>query len=1362
MADELKASPENKYLAELSKALEWLAHPKIDGQEIKSRGPMITDLLPLESASKFIGRLARHEPLTTGAGGIGGTTRLQPDVADFALDFAPFAGDAAKLTTKGAKGVARMAGEELNKRFLSGQMFPGGAPTANFVIKPKGGNWQSTGIDLGLSKLKIDLTPTNYEQVVQRYGEDRAKQMLKEHQQSPFYKDSSALNQWVEKNLTNYVKKEMGTPEDPVRKLAEQGITHLPPNTLVNYSEDVDPLTKSYRKMAGYPEKGMGKSQLAKGWENLVDSNTNVSTAKALTDPKELSKNIGLSLNNAKVAAKLNLLNDPYLSKIDSNTPVYSNKMLDRFGFDHIMDVLKEDMANGRLRPESLKNVSMEQAVRRTYEYDQEMAKKMAEAQIKATEHMPTVKEYPTGHKWIELKIPDYNALPLEERKQIIAKLTEEAKQKGLNPQDYISNYPQNQLSEALKYEGETMGHCVGGYCPDVVAGRSRIFSLRDAKGEPHVTIELEPGRLDADTWMKTLTPEERREILSTEGSVIDHPRYLQERGNAPPNIVQIKGKQNLAPKEQYLPFVQDFVKSGNWGRVGDLRNTGLVDLNRWESSESNDKLKDHAQSLGLNLPRYLTKKEYGDLENHFLLNELSPEHQNEFGIPKVDLPASLQAYKTQPEVPTAPEVPPTTGMKRGGKVRLSNNPDVMQAEIMQRGFAGGGSIPKMLERAAPKAIEEIRAIAERMAPQVIGEDFIRGAQGTESIAGKTQKQFAREKELPIDIRPNKDLPPLSKVDLAKHKGKVMVGIKGDPTVADKTLYSVGDVTLQSPSPQHGGPLYGLGSDAFWASGLGQARRAQNLAKEASMQYDAPVLGNYVMMGPDSYYYAQHFADANLNAIDPYKMTKAQMEALNKAIRRGGPLSGGPRPSFPGIDDVGDAYLQLQMDPKLRKHFNQLMMKANTSKMYGVPSGQDIAYAITEPSLRNLEIGVTGHGMGEMYPDKPLTLSAHPTYSHDIPGNFLGQTEYPIPYELSFPDTTQAIRANPKQGGSQEFSSFGMVGPRQIIDQQLIDELGEYQRQMKALTGKKKGGKVSISNNPNSMLMEIMNKKMAGGGAVTKTLAKMAEEAPEMIPFLKGMFEKGEEGVHEMLKKVMGVPEVKAVKQGDVKVTERIPELQEASQKIGTSLTPEQYAELVEKHLPIRPLNFIPKPPTDEEAMNALNQAKRAKYGNAKDIQQGDIVGARLDIPAYTENNTWVNSIHPKDKPTTYSTVSHIKNFTIPNFDEKALAVAQGGNKSPFAKMEGEWQKITPENAIAMAKELYSHPEWTQVGMDPRRAGYFYDRYTAQPVISGEEALQIGPMVLVKNPKYANKSNFKFAHGGAVSEDDIIMEVNPL
>jgi hypothetical protein len=125
-----------------------------------------------------------------------------------------------------------------------------------------------------------------------------------------------------------------------------------------------------------------------------------------------------------------------------------------------------------------------------------------------------------------------------------------------------------------------------------------------------------------------------------------------------------------------------------------------------------------------------------------------------------------------------------------------------------------------------------------------------------------------------------------------------------------------------------------------------------------------------------------------------------------------------------------------------------------------MPSGVDVRHAITEPDLRDLETGVTGKSIGRMRPEvTQLGLSEHPTYSHDIPGEFMGSSKYPIPYELSFPDTVKAIRENPKQA-PHEFGSLKMIGPRQVIDQQLIDEIKQYQEMIKKYTGKKKGGAV--------------------------------------------------------------------------------------------------------------------------------------------------------------------------------------------------------------------------------------------------------------------------------------------------------------
>jgi hypothetical protein len=378
--------------------------------------------------------------------------------------------------------------------------------------------------------------------------------------------------------------------------------------------------------------------------------------------------------------------------------------------------------------------------------------------------------------------------------------------------------------------------------------------------------------------------------------------------------------------------------------------------------------------------------------------------------------------------------------------------------------MAKGGAVAalKRLVRAPAKSKQEIEAIAERLAPQVTGEYVRKDAKSAKTVAGKTQKQFQREKTLPVDVRPTGEERVPELVDIEKLKGDVMIGIPGDPTLTGKTLYSVGDFTLGSPSPQHGGPLYGLyNDDAFWASGIGPARGVQNLAKRASKQYDAPVKGNYIMMGPDSINYAQHFADANLQAIDLSRMTKAQVDQFNELIRKGSKKSG-PRESFPGIEDKDSAYLQMAMDPELRKHFNALMQMPTVTETLNLPSGTDIRFAITEPSLRDLETGVTGYSMGKMRPDiasKELPLSTHPTYDYDIPGEFMGQSRYPMPYELSFPDTLQSIRANPKQA-RQEFGSLKMVGPRQIVDQQMIDEIKMYEERMKQLTGKKAGGAV--------------------------------------------------------------------------------------------------------------------------------------------------------------------------------------------------------------------------------------------------------------------------------------------------------------
>jgi hypothetical protein len=179
----------------------------------------------------------------------------------------------------------------------------------------------------------------------------------------------------------------MATPDDPVRRLAEEGVVHIP-SEQVGMNRNRAPEVRNR-----YGTEQLGRSEAARAWEDASD----------------------VSMKRFKIKDLAPDFREPWMDKADPNTYVWqtpkatfgSHYSTDDLGFDHIVDVLKQDLDAGRIRPEQLNKVSMEQAVRRTYEFDQEMAKKMREAQIKATEGMPVYREYPEGYRWIELTKPN-------------------------------------------------------------------------------------------------------------------------------------------------------------------------------------------------------------------------------------------------------------------------------------------------------------------------------------------------------------------------------------------------------------------------------------------------------------------------------------------------------------------------------------------------------------------------------------------------------------------------------------------------------------------------------------------------------------------------------------------------------------------------------------------------------------------------------------------------------------------------------------------------------------------------------------------------------------------------------------------
>jgi hypothetical protein len=383
-------------------------------------------------------------------------------------------------------------------------------------------------------------------------------------------KHGAAINQWIERNLANYIRKQMATHDDPIRKLAEQGIVHFSPEIAEENQEHADYI----RKHNDAPR--LGQSQDARNWEDISDSTMHINTLGELKESAQKRPDV------------YGHLVEPWMHQADQETKIFrpSTSMTSQLlGFDHIVDVLKQDLAEGRIRPEQLSKVSIEHAVRRTHEYDQERKKAMAETALKATEGMPVHKEYPEGYKWIELKMND--ELPEGWSKSPSGTFVGPDGHHSIHHPNYIK------LDDALKYEGDTMGHCVGGYTDEVASGKTRIFSLRDAKNEPHVTIEVEPNPnpypVSGEAFSR-LSPQEkaqyrehvmqwRRRNPDVEDLTNEHTTQALREAGVPPQpdrIVQIKGKANAKPKKEYIPFVQDFVKSGKWSDIGDLQNAEM------------------------------------------------------------------------------------------------------------------------------------------------------------------------------------------------------------------------------------------------------------------------------------------------------------------------------------------------------------------------------------------------------------------------------------------------------------------------------------------------------------------------------------------------------------------------------------------------------------------------------------------------------------------------------------------------------------------------------------------------------------------------------------------------------------------
>ena len=512
--------------------------------------------------------------------------------------------------------------------------------------------------------------------------------------------------------------------------------------------------------------------------------------------------------------------------------------------------------------------------------------------------------------------------------------------------------------------------------------------------------------------------------------------------------------------KTTHEDIVRAMMGYAKGGPVRHLKMGGLTVTKPQQSFQASDPspdpiVQDILRQLGVNQTQDMTPEQlqqFNDMYNRALEERRIKEETYDYPFKEWDAVLSQSGYA------------------KGGKVSAAVKGAL---EGAKKAAKAAKRHPIVFKPAAPLGKEEIRKMAQQMAEQTTGE-FVR-PDPTKSVnpAGKSKKQFERERDLRKVIRANAPEKEAPFVDIAKEEGNLIVAVPGDPTIGGvlrggslnepprgtHELVAIDDVEFDVPVQLYGGPRYG-DEEKFWASNVSAASGIQNPVTEFSQAMgDRPVIGMYTKMTPESSRFALHTLDSLLAYQQPHRLPKKTRAELTKLVKAGNPKAG-KFPGFAGFDDPETVLLQAKQDPELRKHISKVLAMPSVNQPLKMRPGLDVLSAISHPEIENLQTGASGFSLGVLRPGAGLTESIHPTYSHDIPGEFLGQTRYPIPAELAFPRTMSYVRENIPTG--QPFNTMKMVGAREVIDPQYIDQIKMYEELMKKYTGRKKGGLASI------------------------------------------------------------------------------------------------------------------------------------------------------------------------------------------------------------------------------------------------------------------------------------------------------------
>ena len=511
------------------------------------------------------------------------------------------------------------------------------SPDSEAVVKLPGGNWLSGSVPSALRSL--------------RRGEGPLGPVM----QALHGKSNAALNSFIDRQLTDYVTNRMASPKDELRIMADawpekQGALVAVQQAKIDKARTKleklqrerpnDPLPRSVAELNAlegglkaiqarqglhsafdrggspslwrrrieqkFPRDGLAETDVGRAWEEASDYAVVPGTLRELSS---LGQSVNPHWPDAQklVAGEMRRLWGQF--GVDNPTATGfrlrgGSSTSANLGLDHLIDEMHNALndpdlpAHLRINPEDLPKWSMQQAVDRVADINAHRAVKKAETdKIRANNAaVKTVREYPSGHRWVEFGQPElpkgYRTVKegdtlrvMDSEGREIANFVDRPDRNAAHQAK--DHFGKKTLQDALNYEADVMQHCVRGYCDKVVGGESRILSLRDAEGRPHVTVEVNPGRFVFGDIRKAVGEVKADEMFDRGLSLEEMAREIGF--SAPPKITQIKGPRNLRPDDPVIPMVQDLVRNpeglspaGRWAdSIGDLGFTDMFKVSK-------------------------------------------------------------------------------------------------------------------------------------------------------------------------------------------------------------------------------------------------------------------------------------------------------------------------------------------------------------------------------------------------------------------------------------------------------------------------------------------------------------------------------------------------------------------------------------------------------------------------------------------------------------------------------------------------------------------------------------------------------------------------------------------------------------